>query len=293
MENNFKYTAEESRREIENILYKIGFLCRVFARGKDDKSLNKKLNKEEGNYYSNGKLIQDAIGIRVAFYFEEDIDIVSKLLIEKFDIDKSSSAIDNHSTDQFTVTRHNLIFQVPQHYKNDMKRSISDMPIDSTFEVQLRSILSEGWHEVDHDLRYKSKTSWNGHDDLSRALNGILATIETAEWGMRKIFDDLSYRHYKKGNWEAMLHNKMRLRVEPKLSQPILEHLNNNIEFAKDAFRIDRKSVIQKIAQLKPNPPISLDNLLFIWNYIGPKNDELLSLTPVIILEGLESDNSL
>ena len=25
--------------------------------------------------------------------------------------------------------------------------------IDNTYEIQLRTVLSEGWHEVEHDLR--------------------------------------------------------------------------------------------------------------------------------------------
>ncbi|MBK7959276.1 MAG: hypothetical protein IPK03_14995 [Bacteroidetes bacterium] len=33
---------------------------------------------------------------------------------------------------------------------------VNNSLVDSTFEVQLRTILSEGWHEIDHDLRYKS-----------------------------------------------------------------------------------------------------------------------------------------
>ncbi|HEY8271721.1 MAG TPA: RelA/SpoT domain-containing protein, partial [Pseudobdellovibrionaceae bacterium] len=204
MESNFKHTAENVRRDIEAILDKVCLLCRVFARGKDDRSLTKKLHKDEGKYSLHGKLIQDAIGVRVALYFEEDVDIVAQLLSSEFEIDNNASTVDTHATDQFTVTRHNLIFRLPEYYISDMQRSIGSMPIDTTFEVQLRSILSEGWHEVDHDLRYKSKSSWNGNDDLSRALNGILATIETAEWGMRRIFDDLAYRHYKKKNWETM-----------------------------------------------------------------------------------------
>lgn len=83
------------------------------------------------------------------------------------------------NTDQFTVNRHNLVFKVPDVYSNEIGIAIRNRPIDTTFELQLRSILSEGWHEVDHDLRYKSKSNWINQGDLSRALNGIMATLET------------------------------------------------------------------------------------------------------------------
>jgi ppGpp synthetase/RelA/SpoT-type nucleotidyltranferase len=101
-------------------------------------------------------------------------------LEREFLIDRTSSTVDLPKTDQFAVTRHNLIFKIPELHLEDTKKAIGNAPIDETFEIQLRSILSEGWHEVEHDLRYKSKKNWETQDDLSRALNGIIATIETA-----------------------------------------------------------------------------------------------------------------
>jgi ppGpp synthetase/RelA/SpoT-type nucleotidyltranferase len=291
MGSNFKHTAESIRRDIESIVNKVGLLCRVFARGKDVRSLNEKMSREVGKYSKQGKLIQDAIGVRVVLYFEEDVDIVAKLLSSEFVMDVNASTVDTHANDQFKVTRHNLIFKLPDQYVYDMQRASNVMPIDTTFEVQLRSILSEGWHEVDHDLRYKSKSSWIGQDDLSRALNGILATIETADWSMRRIFDDLAYRHYKNRNWETMLHNKIRMRVAPKLSEEIVNLINTEINFAKDIYQINRTKVIHRIAKAKPCIPLSLDNIVYVWNYIGPKNTAALSITPQIILDSLiESD---
>lgn len=287
MESKFKHTAEEIRREIENITTKSGLLCRVFSRGKDEHSLNSKLSRSPNKYSIDGKLIQDAIGIRVALYFEEDISIVEKLLTDRFSINRDASTVDSHSTDQFTVSRHNLVFAIPERSISDMKRGIGDRPIDTTFEVQLRSILSEGWHEVDHDLRYKSKSSWDHQDDLSRALNGILATIQTSEWTMRKIFDDLAYRHYKNKNWSAMLHNKVRMRTPPELSAPILEYLDKNPAYAKEVLRINRKEVIYTISKSTPAIPLKLDNILFTWNNISTKDEFILSITPKPILESI------
>lgn len=289
MESKFKFLAEEMRRDIESLTNKAGLLCRVFARGKSEKSLNEKLQQQGGFKYSpGGRLIQDAIGIRVALYFQEDVNIVTDLLSSHFDIIPESTTIDSHGTDQFTVTRHNLVLRIPSEYNADMSRSIGIRPIDSTCEVQLRSILSEGWHEVDHDLRYKSKSSWDGQDDLSRALNGILATLETSEWSMHRIFDDLAYRHYKSQNWPLMLHAKLRLRVAPSLNNEILNLLNNDANFAKDIFRTNRKKVIKKITSMSPSVPMSLDNIVYVWNFISSRNAEALALTPGLIREALQ-----
>lgn len=290
MESRFRHSAEEIRRQVENLLFKTGLLCRVFARGKDEHSLNKKLSREKGKYSTDGKKIQDVIGVRVVLYFEEDVDIVENILSSEFEVDTESSTKDSHATDQFTVTRHNLVFKIPTQYRTDFIRIVGKQPIDNTFEVQLRTVLSEGWHEVDHDLRYKSKTGWTNQDDLSRALNGILATIETAEWGMRQIFDELAFRHYKQGNWATMLHNKVRMRVAPQLSDELLALLDQDRNFAKELFRMDRKKLIYKISKLIPSIPLSLDNIIYIWNSMGPKNEEIHKITPKLIIESLTSN---
>lgn len=288
MENKFRHIAEEIRREVEDFLVRVGLLCRVFARGKDDLSLNSKLRREYGKYSIGGRLVQDAVGLRVALYFAEDIEIVEQLLRSKYDLDESSSTIDAPNTDQFTVSRHNLIFRIPAALMSDMHRNIGSLPIDTTFELQLRSVLSEGWHEVDHDLRYKSKNNWLGQDDLGRALNGIMATLETSEWSMRRIFDDLAYRHYKKRNWAAMLYSKVRMRAGTELSADIISLMNSNNDFAKEIFRINRRKVIKCFAHSKPALPINLNNIIYIWNYLGPKNHLASELAPDIVIEAIQ-----
>lgn len=289
MATNFRHSAEYIRRDIEAILDRVGILCRVFARGKENSSLKKKFEREPGKYSNGGKLVQDAIGVRVVLYFAEDVDIVSRLLEKEFVIDRESSTIDLPKTDQFAVTRHNLIYKVPNQHSDDVKRCIGTAPIDSTFEIQLRSILSEGWHEVEHDLRYKSKKNWETQEDLGRALNGIIATIETAEWSMRKIFDDLAYRNYKCQKWPEMLHNRIRMRAEPILSDEICKIFNEDNEIAKKIFRIDRRKVIFLFNSIRPTLPISLDNIVYIWNYLGPMEERITSITPSFVLETLLS----
>ena len=130
MESKFKFLAEEMRRDIESLTNKAGLLCRVFARGKSEKSLNEKLHQQGGLKYSpGGRLIQDAIGIRVALYFQEDVNIVTDLLSSHFDIIPESTTIDSHGTDQFTVTRHNLVLRIPSEYHADMSRCIGIRPV--------------------------------------------------------------------------------------------------------------------------------------------------------------------
>lgn len=282
--SKFKFIAEEVRRQIEIQLMSGGLLCRVFGRGKSDTSLAAKLLKGKEKYGVNKKLIQDAIGIRTALYFSDDIEIARKIISANFKIREKDSTIDRPAGDEFSVTRYNLIYEIPDHQKDSMRREIGSDPIDFTFEVQIRSVLSEGWHEVEHDLRYKQKEYWTDSDDLSRALNGIVATLETSEWGMRKIFDDIAYRHYKKRNWGAMLLLKLRMRLSPDLDHRLIELINDQPEIGKNLLRIDRSVVIESFSTKIPRPPLTINNAIYLWNLASIKNDAILAVTPRLLL---------
>jgi len=283
MRSQYGHIAEEVRRDIEDLLSGIGMLFRVFARGKDPASLESKLKREPGKYQLGGKLIQDSIGVRVALYFPDDIPIVKSILESRFEIDRGASTIDRPESDQFSVTRYNLIFRLASEATDNFVRIRGEAPLDVTFEVQLRSILSEGWHEVEHDLRYKAKENWSDHDDLSRVLNGIVATLETSEWNMARVFEELAYRHYKSKNWHGMLPSILRMRLKGSIGQPIIDALDSDMQVAKDLLRIDRPKLLKLLSRAKPKLPVTPDNVILFWNATGPRHPCLLSLTPVVV----------
>lgn len=283
MRSEYAHLAEELRREIEDLLASIGILFRAFARGKDTQSLDNKINKEPGKYTLGGKLIQDAIGVRVALYFQEDIPIVKSVLENKYRMNTVSSTIDEPESDTFSVTRYNLVFELPSEISANFTRLKGQKPIDNTFEIQLRSILSEGWHEVEHDLRYKDKANWVGHNDLSRTLNSIVATLETSEWTMAKIFEDLSYRHYKSANWNGMLPSLLKMRIKDKMSQQIIDVFNSDSRIAKELLKIDRSTLLIRLSSTTPKIPVTADNIVLVWNLTGPRNPELLQITPPLL----------
>lgn len=292
MQSNFRHIAEDIRRQVEDSLFSVGILFRVFARGKDSESLNEKLQRESGKYSVGGKLIQDTIGIRVALYFPEDIPLVKSILESKYLHDEISSTIDTPDREHFSVTRYNLVFRLPEDLVGNFQRVAAGEPLDTCFEVQLRSILSEGWHEVEHDLRYKAKESWQNHDDLSRALNGVVATLETSEWSMGKIFDELAYRHYKCKNWSAMLPNLIKIRMRGQVSDELAEVLNSDTAAARDLVRVDRSRLIKSMFAARPRVPMTMENLIYFWNAIGPKHASLIALTPALISESASSIRS-
>jgi hypothetical protein len=176
---------------------------------------------------------------------------------------------------------------------NELKLATSDdefLLIDNTFEIQFRTTLSEGWHEIDHALRYKCKSDWEDFIEAERMLNGIYATLETSDNALKSLFEDLSYQHYKRQSWEAMLRTKFRLKfIKEHLDEAICKILNQNNDLAKSIFRIDREKIISKIALSKLHIPLSFSNLIYFLNYIELKNPEIENLQPQNIKSDLET----
>ena len=79
-----------------------------------------------------------------------------------------------------------------------MDRWKEDFLIDKTFEVQLKTVLFQSWHEIEHDLRYKNRKLWDGFSDMDRKFNSILATLELCDDSIISVLENLTYLNYKK-----------------------------------------------------------------------------------------------
>jgi hypothetical protein len=162
--------------------------------------------------------------------------------------------------------------------------------IDCTFEVQIRSVLSEGWHEVEHDLRYKHHSNWEKRHELSRILNGIYATLETSEWAMLQVFSKLSYNNYKEKEWEPLIRNTMRLRIKshPPLNQKLIEIFNSDKNLTKEIQRIKRSNYLKQFIGTKFSVPITYDNIVFTINHLFIHNHEIVEIVPANIQGDLD-----
>lgn len=288
---NFSF-SDSTREDIEELisskLTNLGIMFRIFSRNKDTVSINKKLNDPK---YGTTHKVQDAIGVRIALYFNDDIEIVHNVLNTIFSERKKDHSIDIMGADEFSAVRYNIVYDIPRKLLEKEYLFIEPIKelIDSTFELQIRSILSEGWHEVEHDLRYKSKPDWFGHDNESRRLNGIYATLETSEWTMIKIFDELAYKHYKSGCWESMLRQKFRLRMQPlKLNERISKYFDDNPQVAKEFFRLLRKEVINDMSSSNFTLPLNVNSLIYFCNIFHVKDEQISAITPAIFKDEFE-----
>lgn len=270
--------------DIENDLVKLGIMYRIFYRHKTEFSIKSKIEKNPGKY-GQDKKIQDIVGVRIALYFMDDIAIVKDALTRKFELVVEDSQIDDPGSEIFKAIRYNLVFRLPEYFdiSYDLSSDYLDL-IDSTFELQIRTILSEGWHEVEHDLRYKCSDFWDGLHRENRALNGVYATLETSEWTLLKLFDELTFTHYKKNNLKAMLTNKFRLRLNSSpLDETIITYIESEKKLFKAFYKFDRVKVISCLSNRR-KIPLSLANLIFIMNLDTVNNEFLNDITPKIIL---------
>lgn len=278
--------TNELHKTVTFIRDKSAMFYRAFSRRKTSESVKKKFEKRnsEDKPYNEDKKMQDLFGVRIALYFKDDIEACTKLIHKKFKVDSISE--DEITADSFRPVRLNIVCKLPQSIKEQIDEAFWRTHfIDDTFEIQIRTVFSEGWHEIEHDLRYKCQDDWKNHLDMSRALNGIFATLETCDWSIISIFDQFAYQKYQVSEWESMLRNKLRLRIAPgNLDEQIIQVFKNQKQFAKDILKLNRIELILALSEEKLNQvPRSFDYLIFIANEMFIHNSAIKDITPTII----------
>ncbi|MES2458054.1 MAG: hypothetical protein V4594_21025 [Bacteroidota bacterium] len=278
------------KEKLVNELTRTGLLFRLFSRVKDQTSITEKFTRKE--YAENGDLMQDLIGFRVTTYFSDDLKIVVDLCKKVFDV--VELVYDEPSSEVFKPLRKNMICRLPEFENNlfhEFKAENQQLSlIDNTFEIQFRTTLSEGWHEVDHLMRYKCKPEWEDLTTESRMLNGIYATLETNDQALKALFDDISYQHYKAKKWEAMLRNKLRLRfILRELDPQVVSYLNENMEIGKNLFKLNRNKILDSYINSSLSFPITFDNWIYYINHCFLKDTFIKTKTPTFLIEEFES----
>lgn len=276
---------KEIQKRIEKKLDRCGIMYRIFSRIKEKKSLQMKLESKWEKYKMNNTKLQDIMGIRIVLYFKDDIDICIKILKQLFVVDNCEH--DKPDTETFKPQRINYVFRIPEDIWQLSEETSKECQIDNTFEVQVRTIFSEGWHEVEHDVRYKYREDWNNAEILSRELNGILAVLEVCDNNILSICDNMAYQKYKQKEWEAMLRNKFRLRLQHvQLNDKIKKFLNENPDVGKEVYRCERNEIINFLCNNRV--PLTCDNIIYILNELVIHDQRLHEMTPELIRQKCE-----
>lgn len=292
----------EIAERIEDETRRIGVHCRVFSRIKDYESIREKVERKRIKnggvpaYTPEGKKMQDIIGIRIVTYFYEDVQLLWDLFENTFEVDNEEC--EDIKPDNFKAIRKNMVCKMPlresiimSEFKDSLQKDDLYKLVDNTFEIQFRTTLSEGWHEVDHMLRYKLEKDWMGCDEENRMLNGIYATLETSDRALKSLFDDLAYRSYRTRNWTAMLRFKFRLHTltGSSVSSEYEQYLNENLDTAKRIFRSSRTRLVTAICRSGIKVPLTLDNIIGIINYLYVGDEKLAEIMSPFIVKDLEA----
>lgn len=272
---------------VEKILQNYAIYFRLSSRVKQQESLQKKLNDKKKNYGENGKKLQDVIGLRVVLYFSDDIPIVKKILVKRFNFKQKDSREDKPDPHHFGVECQNLIFALGETYGKRFENP-NQQYIDSTFEVQLRTVFSDGWHEIEHDFRYKGtdkKELENMPNEINRSMNSVMGSLHMCDWAMFKLVEEISLYHLAKGYTVDFLISKFFLR---------LKRDEANISFAQkletddlsSISKLNRNEVLEAFANFE-NIGINVNYLLLYISHKYKICPDILNEAPQLMKERL------
>lgn len=265
---------------IEEKLKRAGFYYRIAYRVKAvDSMVNKLIYKD---YQSSGsenedKKMQDLIGIRIMLYYVDDVAICRNLLDTLF---ASPGTWETTETNEyeFRAMKVNGIFKLPAYLSKTIVNPVLSDYVDDTFEVQVRTNSFEGWHEIEHDLRYKGSAFGIGSEGLARKMNSILATFELCDDSIVGLLEDLGHQHYKAKHWDNMIRCHYRLKFDSEILHPyIIELFDSDTELAKKFYKAKREGAIKELWMDTSGKGIELtvNNIVRIVNQIGPNDPRL------------------
>lgn len=250
-----------------------GIYFHSMSRVKTESSVRKKLAKGKYSSEGGGKKIQDLIGIRINLFYSEDISICESILEDTFMLDNWSKS--DNGENQFGAQKCNGVFKLPSKYLRNIPSMVWEHPIDQTFEVQLRTILFEGWHEIEHEMRYKYKLGdgegeqdlWTGQEKLSRVMNSIIANLELCDWSIVQIFDSINAAQLEEKNWENALRSKYRLRItQDHLKQELRDYFDNNPEVVKRFHSVTKRDLVNILLNKKYHKELTPDRVIYLIN---------------------------
>ena len=279
-----KLLQEQEIEEINNVkmsllntlvtkLNNAGIYFNSTSRIKSESSLLHKLETGKYSMQEGGRKIQDIIGIRINLFYLEDMDICEKILEETFLLDNWSKT--KNEENKFEAQKCNGVFRIPSKYLRNIPASVWNKPFDQTFEVQLRTVLFEGWHEIEHEMRFKYKLGsdsketdlWTGHEDLSRVMNSIIANLELCDWSIMQIFNSIHDSQYKEKNWENAIRSKYRLRItQDPLKPELREYLDNNPDIVAQFHTVSKRELVEILLNKKYHKELTPDRVIYLIN---------------------------
>lgn len=254
------------KRIISDRLEQCGLYFRVFSRIKTAASMERKFEQKE---YGGDRKLQDLVGVRINLYFDDDVLICRDIMERTFEvIDWSTS---QRSDEEFKPAKLNGVFRLPEYLKAEISTDTWNMSIDDTFEIQIKTIFFEGWHEIEHDMRYKGEEIWSQYKSFSRYLNSILATLELCDKSMVTMFEDLGHTLYKSGRWRDMIKCHFRVKMGdvplyPEVEELLTKDLERVDNLAKKLYKTSKWTLVEQLLKRSRRTPINVNTIIALLN---------------------------
>ena len=167
----------------------IGEVTKIEGRVKDKEECIKKFHRKYQNKleadehpYEIKDYLSDLIGIRIICLYEDQIEVVSEVLKQRFkiiDVTDKISAVES-TEDSFGYKGLHMDLALNDQLSPLQKyQQYADYP----FEVQIRSLIQDAWSVLDHKIKYKKSIP----NDLKRRINVLSALFELADREFKEI----------------------------------------------------------------------------------------------------------
>lgn len=172
---------------VENILRQNGIeTLAISSRTKDLNSCLEKISRK--SYRDPVAQMTDVVGIRVILYFEHQVQPVSDLIKEIFEVDEKNSF------DQSRKLGHDRIGYRSNHFVcrlGKKRRHLDEYKdiYDIKFEIQVRTILQHAWAELAHDRSYKFSDGLP--QEIQREINLYAGLLEISDKAFSRIVKDI------------------------------------------------------------------------------------------------------
>ena len=172
---------------IETQLINRGIRAIVSFRAKNPSRLHDKLLKrmaeEDKTYDTIGDIYEDIVdlsGVRVALYFNSELDEIDQIIHELFEVKKKK---------EFPIAEDSIGYKAI-HYRGCLKENVlteqQKRYSQANVEVQIASLLMHAWAEVEHDIIYKPLQGKVSKEE-KEALNELNRIVLDGERALEKL----------------------------------------------------------------------------------------------------------
>ena len=274
---------QDLKRIISDRLEQCGLYYRCFSRIKTASSMAHKFALKD--YGAENKKLQDLVGVRINLYFDDDVEICQNIVENTFDVIGWSTS--ERSEEEFKPTKLNGVCRLPEYLRSEISTETWDMYIDDTFEIQIKTMFFEGWHEIEHEMRYKYKMDegfddnrsslWDGQEKDARMMNSIIANLELCDWSIVQIFDNLARDQYIKKNWENAIRSKYRLKItQDKIKPEVRAYFDEHPEVVEKFWAVSKQQLVNILLNKKYQKVLSPNRVIYLINK-EVVNDEFIS----------------